>query len=233
MCVSDYTQATFFYLERFLKKLSDDQCSLIPKGSIYHIKHISIQYFTTEVNWPKISCLMEVSTMFDICTYCVFQDTSNTNVMDSMIYTYINTSKDIFLSDIIHPCIYLDAMVDRWTDKWCIEHSPGWKERFIKVLVLSAILLVTHETQNSVPLGLARSSSKVSSTLLNMHPSKIGYIKTMQVCHVLATCIDNSHTVTTNTHEDQNSVPLGLARSAELCIIIKWDGHMDFLTILT
>ena len=28
-----------FYLERFLKKLADDQCSSITKGSIYHIKH--------------------------------------------------------------------------------------------------------------------------------------------------------------------------------------------------
>ncbi len=32
-------QTTFFYLERFLKKLADDQCSYITKGSIYHIKH--------------------------------------------------------------------------------------------------------------------------------------------------------------------------------------------------
>ncbi len=31
--------STVFYLGRFLKKLADDQCSSITKGSIYHIKH--------------------------------------------------------------------------------------------------------------------------------------------------------------------------------------------------
>ncbi len=49
MCISDYIQLTFFYLERFLKKLADDQCSAMP--------------FSMEVDWPKIgrlTCLMEV-----------------------------------------------------------------------------------------------------------------------------------------------------------------------------
>ena len=40
MCISDYMQTTFFYLGRFLKKLADDQCSSITKGSIYYIKHM-------------------------------------------------------------------------------------------------------------------------------------------------------------------------------------------------
>ncbi len=31
-----------------------------------------IQPFTTVVDWPEIGCLMEVSTMFCICRYCVF-----------------------------------------------------------------------------------------------------------------------------------------------------------------
>ena len=62
----------FFYLERFLKKSADNQFSSITKGSIYHIKHIYIQPFTTVVDWPEIWCLMEVSTMFYICRYCVF-----------------------------------------------------------------------------------------------------------------------------------------------------------------
>ncbi len=35
----DHTQSTFFYLGKFLKKLADDQCSSIIKGSTYHIKH--------------------------------------------------------------------------------------------------------------------------------------------------------------------------------------------------
>ena len=60
-------QTTFFYLERFLKKLADDQCSSITKGSSYHIKHMYIQPFTKLVDWPEIGCLMEVSTMLYIC----------------------------------------------------------------------------------------------------------------------------------------------------------------------
>ncbi len=39
ICISDFMQTTFFYFERFLKKLADDQNSSITKGSIYHIKH--------------------------------------------------------------------------------------------------------------------------------------------------------------------------------------------------
>ena len=50
---------TFFYLGRFLRKLADDQYSIITKESIYHIKHMYIQPFTTEMG-----SLMEVSTMF-------------------------------------------------------------------------------------------------------------------------------------------------------------------------
>ncbi len=61
-----------FYLGRFLKKLADDQCSSITKGSIYHIKYMYIHPFTIVVNWPEIGGLMEVSTMFYICRYCVF-----------------------------------------------------------------------------------------------------------------------------------------------------------------
>ncbi len=39
MCISNYIQSTSFYLGKFLKKLADDQCSSIPKGSIYNIKY--------------------------------------------------------------------------------------------------------------------------------------------------------------------------------------------------
>ncbi len=45
MCISDYTQATFICLERFLNKLADDQCSSITKGSIYHIKHVHTTFY--------------------------------------------------------------------------------------------------------------------------------------------------------------------------------------------
>ncbi len=39
LCILHFMQSTFFYLERFLKKLADDQCSSLSKSSIYHIKH--------------------------------------------------------------------------------------------------------------------------------------------------------------------------------------------------
>ena len=54
MCISDYMQTTFFHRGRFLKKLADVQYSFITKGSIYHIKYMSIQPFTMEEDWPKI-----------------------------------------------------------------------------------------------------------------------------------------------------------------------------------
>ncbi len=41
-------QTAFFYLERFLKILADDQCSLITKDNIYHINRMSIQHFTIQ-----------------------------------------------------------------------------------------------------------------------------------------------------------------------------------------
>ena len=43
-------KTNFFYLGRFLKNLADDQCSSITKGRIYHIKHMTIQPSTIEVN---------------------------------------------------------------------------------------------------------------------------------------------------------------------------------------
>ncbi len=69
---ADFIKATLFYHGRFLKKSADDQFSSITKGSICHIKHIYTQPFTIGVDWPKIVCLMEVSTLFCICTYCIF-----------------------------------------------------------------------------------------------------------------------------------------------------------------
>ncbi len=59
MCISDYMQTTFFYLGRVVKKLADDQCSSITKGSI-HIKQLSIQPFTMGVDWPEIGYLMDI-----------------------------------------------------------------------------------------------------------------------------------------------------------------------------
>ncbi len=60
-----------FSLGKFLKWLANDQSSSITKGSIYYIKHVYIQPFSMEVDWPEIWCLMEVSAMFYICRYCI------------------------------------------------------------------------------------------------------------------------------------------------------------------
>ncbi len=54
ICISDFMQSSFFYIDRFRKKLADDRCSSITKGSIYHIKHMYIQPLTREVDWPEI-----------------------------------------------------------------------------------------------------------------------------------------------------------------------------------
>ncbi len=57
-----FMETTFFYRGRFPKKVADDQCSSITKGSIYHIKHTYIQSFTTVptvMDLREICCLME------------------------------------------------------------------------------------------------------------------------------------------------------------------------------
>ena len=84
MCISDYMEATFFYHGRYLKKLADDQCSLITKGSIYHIKHMSIQPFTKGVNWPEIGCLMEVCLIFTHTAFLLCRTTMWKGVLKIM-----------------------------------------------------------------------------------------------------------------------------------------------------
>ncbi len=78
---SDFMQTSFFYLGRFLKKLGDDQCSSITKGSIYHIRHMYIHPFTTVIDFPEIGCLMEVSDyvlyLQILCFYLVGQTLIN------------------------------------------------------------------------------------------------------------------------------------------------------------
>ncbi len=72
MCILDHMQSTFFCLGKFLKKIADDQRSSTTKESIYCIKHMYIHPFSMEKVWPEIWRIMEVSTMFYICTYCIF-----------------------------------------------------------------------------------------------------------------------------------------------------------------
>ncbi len=57
---------------KFLKRLADDQCSSIIEGNTYYIKHMSKKPFSMEVDWLQSWCSMKVSTMFHICTYCIF-----------------------------------------------------------------------------------------------------------------------------------------------------------------
>ncbi len=52
MCILDHTLSTLFCLGKFLKKLADDQCRSITKGSIYYIKHMYIQPFSMKTDWP-------------------------------------------------------------------------------------------------------------------------------------------------------------------------------------
>ena len=66
------TAVCVFQSGRFLTNLADDHRSSITKGSIYHTKHIPIYPFIMRVDWPEIQLLMEISVMFDICTYCIF-----------------------------------------------------------------------------------------------------------------------------------------------------------------
>ncbi len=64
ICISDFMQTTFLYLERFLKKLVDDQFSSIPfrkaVSSIYET-HIHTTFYHSS-DLTRIWGLMEVST---------------------------------------------------------------------------------------------------------------------------------------------------------------------------
>ncbi len=77
MCISDYTQTTFFYLGRFLKKWADDHCSSILKAVSTISSIMSMQLFTIGVDWPEIRRLMEVSHyvwyLHILCIYFVGQ----------------------------------------------------------------------------------------------------------------------------------------------------------------
>ncbi len=75
MCILDHTQNTFFCLGTFLKKLADDQCPSITKGSIYitHYVHYST-YILLAWKWidQKFDVLHVRCRIFHICTYCIF-----------------------------------------------------------------------------------------------------------------------------------------------------------------
>ena len=67
-----HTRVLPFASENSWKKLANDNFFSITKGSIPHIKHMYIQSFSMEVDWPQIWYLMKVSNMLYICTYYIF-----------------------------------------------------------------------------------------------------------------------------------------------------------------
>ncbi len=71
--ISDFMQTTFFYLDRFMKKLADNQFSSITKGRIFYtcMKHNVYTTFNLSSGLTR-KCVMEVFTMLYICRYCVF-----------------------------------------------------------------------------------------------------------------------------------------------------------------
>ena len=52
-----------------MKKLADDQCALINKGSIYHIKYMSIQPLSWEWIDMKLDVKWKYLFFFDMCVY--------------------------------------------------------------------------------------------------------------------------------------------------------------------
>ena len=72
ICISDFMQTTFFYLERFQKNLADNLCSSIMNGNIYYMKTMSIQAFSVKVDSPEIWHSMEVSTICFIFAHTAF-----------------------------------------------------------------------------------------------------------------------------------------------------------------
>ena len=76
MCIKkDHMQNIFYCLGKFPKKLADDQCSSITKGRICYrpiYETCTYNLLAWKCIEQKFDFLMEVSTMFYICTYCVF-----------------------------------------------------------------------------------------------------------------------------------------------------------------
>ncbi len=43
----------------------------ITEGCVYHIKYYIYTTFYHSMDWPELGCLMEVTILFDTCTYCI------------------------------------------------------------------------------------------------------------------------------------------------------------------
>ncbi len=150
MCILDHMHGTFFCLGKFLKKLADNECSSITKGSIYYIKHMYIQPFSMEVDWPEIWRWMEVSTMFNICIYCVFTLYGRVDIKWMVLpWTVTSASFDIFLP----------KLFDRL--HWYVPSSLSCMLLRCKIFVICFILPTCSSLIST--LGLGESSSSRNS----------------------------------------------------------------------
>ena len=99
MCISGYIYLLLPW--RIPEKVAYDHCSWRHKNSIYCMKHMYIQPSSMEVDWLDIWRLMEVFTMFYICTYCVF-------TLGAEIFTLILAVKTISDGPSFRHCQHFD-----------------------------------------------------------------------------------------------------------------------------
>ena len=160
-----------------MKKLADDQCSSTSKGSIYHIKYMSIQSFTIGVNWPGIGCLMEVSIMSDIYTYCLFtwlyicdlikQNESKVGPGPKQNFTY-GCKKDTWRLQ-IGQMLYQYDLLQSYVKGVCSDSQP-YPPALLRHGTGVESFIVKWNVQNLFPLG---EISKTKKTLLEIR--KCGY----------------------------------------------------------
>ena len=115
----------FFYLERFLKKLADDQCSARSKGSIYHIKHMYMQSFTAVVDWPVLNVKLKYLLCF------IFADTAFLCGKAYVLYHnyywhWLEFERDFkFVIQANKFVIYMNTAKSIWNNGWLEESCNG------------------------------------------------------------------------------------------------------------
>ncbi len=92
MWISDNMQTTFFYIERFLKKLKPINALLSLKGlsTIWNIMYI--QYITMIVDWPEIGRKIKVSIMFNISHTVFLRSTAEQCWWTQAICSFLDTA---------------------------------------------------------------------------------------------------------------------------------------------
>ncbi len=112
MCISDYMQTTFFYLEIFPKKLADDQCFSTTKGSrpIYHIKLMLIQPFAWDWIGLKLDVISNLLCLI-FCTHCVFTLNGRVTVWHASAVINGEMYKNTYYCDIVSDTIKLSDIL--------------------------------------------------------------------------------------------------------------------------